>query len=61
MAEIVNMRRARKAKARVEKDKTATENRIRFGQTKADRERDAAEKLLAQRQFDGHKRVDEDD
>lgn len=31
MAEIVNLRRARKAKARAEKETVAAENRVRFG------------------------------
>jgi len=37
MAEIVNLRRARKGKARVEKDARAADNRVRFGRTKAER------------------------
>ena len=35
MAEIVNLNRARKAKARAEKDKTAQANRIAHGTPKA--------------------------
>jgi hypothetical protein len=35
MAEIVNLNRARKAKARAEKDKTAEANRIAHGTPKA--------------------------
>lgn len=31
MAEIVNLRRARKAKARADKEAVAAENRVRFG------------------------------
>ena len=37
MAEIVNLRRARKGKARAEKDARAADNRVRFGRTKAER------------------------
>jgi hypothetical protein len=35
MAEIVNLRQARKKKARAEKEREAAENRDRFGRTKA--------------------------
>lgn len=35
---IVNLRKARKEKARADKDKQAAENRVRFGRPKAERE-----------------------
>ncbi len=37
-AEIVNLRRARKAKARASDEAAAAENRIRFGRTKDERQ-----------------------
>ncbi|MBT3237931.1 MAG: DUF4169 family protein [Rhodospirillaceae bacterium] len=37
MAEIVNLNKARKAKAKADKKASAEENRVRFGQTKADK------------------------
>ncbi len=37
MAEIVNLRRARKAKGRAEKDRTAEANRVKHGVTKSER------------------------
>ncbi|MBS0221182.1 MAG: DUF4169 family protein [Proteobacteria bacterium] len=40
MAEIVNLRRARKEKARREHDNEAQANRLRFGRTKADKAAD---------------------
>ncbi len=56
MAEIINLRRARKDKARVDDRRTADVNRAAFGRTKD-------EKLLAKakverddRQLDGHRR-----
>jgi hypothetical protein len=58
MAEIVNLRMARKRKARTEKDAEAEANRRKFGQTKAERDRQAAEKQLAERRIDGHKLED---
>jgi hypothetical protein len=50
LAEIVNLRQARKSKARQEKEKTAEANRLKFGRTKAERKlRDAVDKLDAKR------------
>lgn len=37
MAEIVNLRSVRKRKAREEKERQAGQNRVRHGQSKADR------------------------
>ncbi|GLQ57790.1 DUF4169 family protein [Devosia nitrariae] len=56
MADIVNLRRARKQKARSEKEVTAAENRVRFGRTKAEREREEAQKTLANKRIEAHKR-----
>lgn len=56
MAEIVNLKQARKARARVEKDATAAANRAKFGRTKADKQTDAARKALADKALDAHKR-----
>ena len=38
MAEIVNLRRARKAKTRAEKDRAAEVNRAKFGTAKPERD-----------------------
>ena len=56
MADILSLSKARKAKARAEKDATATENRVKFGRTKAEKAKDAAEKSIAQKLVDAHKR-----
>jgi hypothetical protein len=56
MAEIINLRRARKAKAKAQGEQQATENRVRFGRTKEERERLAAEGELAARRVEGHRR-----
>jgi hypothetical protein len=58
MAEIINLRQARKQKARAEKEARADHNRIAFGRTKAEKELTKAEKELAQRRLDSHKRDD---
>ena len=56
MAEIVNLRQARKAKARTEKDDSAAANRAKFGRTKAEKQAEAAKAALAAKTLDGHKR-----
>ncbi len=55
-AQIVNLNRARKAKARADKERQAAENRVRFGQTKAERETGAREREIAAARIDGHRR-----
>lgn len=59
MAEIINLKRARKEKARRERDGEAAANRRRFGRTKAEKtaERDAEDR--ASRRLD-EKRLDDD-
>lgn len=56
MSEIVNLRRARKAKTRDAADQTAAENRARFGRSKSERAAQAAEAARAARRIDGAKR-----
>ena len=55
MAEIVNLRRARKDKARAEKEKTAEANRISHGTPKALRNLEKARKDKADQSLSGHK------
>ncbi|WP_293807421.1 DUF4169 family protein [uncultured Bosea sp.] len=55
MAEIVNLRQVRKQKARAQAEKTAAQNRIAFGRTKAERKLTEAERDKAARHVDGHK------
>lgn len=56
MGEIVNLRRARKDRARREKDAQAQENRVAFGRAKAERTLTEAQRLLEMRRLDAHKR-----
>ena len=58
MGEIVNLRRARKDKARAAKYAEAAANRAKFGAPKAERDRRDAETALAAARLDGHKRED---
>ena len=55
MAEIVHLRRARKAKARSEAEAQAAQNRIAFGRTKAERKLTEAEKALQTARLEGHR------
>ena len=43
MGEVINLRRARKARARVDAEHKAAANRAAFGRTKAERDAAAAE------------------
>lgn len=56
MAEIVNLNRFRKTKAREAAEAKATENRVKFGQSKAERARLAAEKAKLRAVTDGAKK-----
>ena len=60
MADIVNLRRFRKARNRAEADAAADENRRRHGRTKSEKQRDALEADQANRQLDGA-RLDKSD
>lgn len=64
MAEIINLRQARKKAARSEKEKQAEQNRLTFGRTKAEKTltralNEKAEKALDQGKLerpDGHRK-----
>ena len=55
MAEIVNLRRARKAKERAAASAAAAANPRAFGRSKADRARGEAESDVAARRLEGHR------
>ena len=61
MAEIVNLRRVRKAKDRAEKEKTAEANRVLHGTPKALRNLQKARKDKADQGLGGHKLENEKD
>ncbi|MCC2977729.1 DUF4169 family protein [Sphingomonas sp. PL-96] len=56
MAEIINLNRARKARARAEKAAEADVNRHRFGRTKAQKAAEAQDRDRAERTLDGARR-----
>ncbi len=49
---VINLRQARKRLARADAEKQAQENRIRFGQTKAEKQARKAEHSRADRQHE---------
>jgi len=55
MAEIVNLRRVRKQRAREDAEAQAQQNRIAFGRTRVERQLTEAERNKAARDLDGHR------
>lgn len=55
MAEIVNLRHARKRKLRADRDREAAENRAKFGRAKPETERAAAVSELERRRLEQHR------
>lgn len=55
MAEIISLNKKRKTKIRSEKEKKATENSIKFGRTKKERQIAMQENELNKRRLDNHK------
>jgi hypothetical protein len=55
MVEVINLNKKRKAKARLQKDKKASENRIKFGRTKKAKRLEKQENERQERHLDGHK------
>jgi hypothetical protein len=56
VAEIFNLRQARKAARRKQDEATAAANRAKFGRTRAERVAQASEQIRAARLLDGAKR-----
>ena len=56
MADIINLRQARKVRTRAEKARLAEVNRAKFGQTKAQRQARMLEERRLDRQLEGSKR-----
>jgi len=55
-SDVINLRRVRKAKARVDRELEAAANRAAFGRPKSEKQRSAAEERLAKRKIDAHRR-----
>ncbi|WP_345739678.1 DUF4169 family protein [Phaeobacter italicus] len=58
MADIVNLNQFRKSKARTDKKVQADRNAVKFGRTKAEKQRDKAVQDQDSRRLDSHKRDD---
>jgi hypothetical protein len=56
MAELINLNKARKAKARTAGKTEAAENRVRFGQTKGQKLVSRLDAERARRELEGKKR-----
>lgn len=52
---VVNLNKARKAKARADKETKAAENRVKFGRKISEKERTAALERKRQSHLEGHK------
>lgn len=61
MADIINLRLARKQKARVEMEQSAAENRALHGRPKAERDLDRARQDKARSHLESHKRDRDED
>ena len=55
MAEIINLREARKARKRAGKDAKAEQNRVRFGRTKAETKVQERDRVVKKSEIDGKK------
>lgn len=60
MPEIINLRMARKARARAAEEQRAAENRVKFGRTLAEKQKDKADADRARRVLDNARREHED-
>lgn len=60
MGDVVSLRLHRKRRDRAAKEEQAAENRVRFGRTKAEKERQGKEADLAARRLEGHRRTGDD-
>lgn len=53
--DVINLNKKRKTKNRLEKEKKASENRIKFGRTKKDKQIEKQDNERNERHLDGHK------
>lgn len=53
MADLINLRRARKARARIEKERLAAENRVTSGRSKLMRRQQTVANMQTTRRLDG--------
>lgn len=58
MSDVINLNKARKRQQRADAERQAAQNRIRFGRTKEQKQREALEAAEAKRRLDLLKRDD---
>ena len=56
-AEIINLNKFRKARDKAEAEMRAEQNRVRYGRSKAEKERSAGEERAKERSLDGAERT----
>ena len=56
MAEVINLRRARKARERADEERRAAENRVRYGRPKAEKRLKDARAEKERRDLEGKRR-----
>jgi hypothetical protein len=61
MGDVINLRLHRKRKVRTTRDAKASENRAKFGRTKAEKERELALADLEAKRLDEHQLPDDSD
>ncbi len=55
MSNVINLNKARKLKARSAAEKRAAENRLRFGRSKDEKQRERNQTAEAAKKLDGHR------
>ena len=61
MGTVINLNRYRKDKAAAERERRANEKRLRFGIPKSERSKNAGERALEKRRFEGLRRDERDE
>jgi hypothetical protein len=60
MADIINLNKKRKSIIRVQKEKKSSENRIKFGRTKKEKQLEKQDNTRSERHLDAHKLEEKD-
>ena len=55
MSEVINLNQQRKAKGHAEKYKKASQNRVKFGRTKEEKNKEKQSAIRAKKLLEGHK------
>ena len=55
MTEVINLNQKRKARSRTENEKKASQNRVKFGRTKQEKNLEKLNAMRAEQRLEGHK------